>query len=238
MCPAVPSVSGGVSSRMGCCPSWWLAESRDDLSRRHAHRVVIVRIEQQPFSSIIVRGRAHGVAPAREHRRTSREPPRQLGGGAAAMGRPRRGPSSSSSGSAPPPTFASARLDRRRDTAGLQRGAQARGAARELVLARVSIASTGISRARALGIAVEPQRRLERGERELVDAQRPRERVLARAAADRLARPTSRPACGPPSSLSPEKHTSARPRDRAAHRRLVGERASVARRGCPSRRRR
>ena len=36
------------------------------------------------------------------------------------------------------------------------------------------------------------------------------------------------PACGPPRSLSPEKQTSAAPaRDRAAHRRLVGERREV-----------
>ena len=49
------------------------------------------------------------------------------------------------------------------------------------------------------------------------------------------ARPTSSPACGPPSSLSPEKHDQRRAgRDRAAHRRLVVQRA----RARPSRRRR
>ena len=59
-------------------------------------------------------------------------------------------------------------------------------------------------------VAVQPQRRLERRERELVDPQRARQRVRAHAL-DRLAagRRRSRPA-GPPSSLSPEKQTSVR----------------------------
>ena len=62
----------------------------------------------------------------------------------------------------------------------------------------------------------------------------------ARQPLDRLApRPTISPACGPPSSLSPEKQTSARAgRDRAAHRRLVGQLRHAARRARPSRRRR
>ena len=47
------------------------------------------------------------------------------------------------------------------------------------------------------------QRRLQRGERELVDAQRPAPRDAVAAARSARPSPNSRPACGPPSSLSP-----------------------------------
>ena len=53
-----------------------------------------------------------------------------------------------------------------------------------------------------IGIGVEPQHRLERREADLVEAKCALERV-PRKRAIRSARPTTSPACGPPSSLSP-----------------------------------
>ena len=121
------------------------------------------------------------------------------------------GPSSSSSGSAPPPSV----TDRPDNLA-----AASRRAASERRRARCasaphpssSIASTGISRRDELGVAVKHQRRLECGERQLVDLQRPREGMLRAGVATAETEPSKAgPACGPPSSLSPEQQTSAAP---------------------------
>ena len=81
--------------------------------------------------------------------------------------------------------------------------------------------------ARELGVAVQRQRRLERGERELVDAHRAGQRV-APARLDRLAacRPAA-PPCGPPRSLSPLKQTTAAPA--RTERRTAGSSASSSR---------
>ena len=62
-----------------------------------------------------------------------------------------------------------------------------------------------------VGIAIEPQRRLQRGEPDLVEPQRPLHRVAVDARRSRSLRPTMKPACGPPSSLSPEKVTRSAP---------------------------
>ena len=70
---------------------------------------------------------------------------------------------------------------------------------------------------------------------ESLSIRRARASGCSRAASTASARPTSSPACGPPSSLSPEKHDQRRAgRDRAAHRRLVVELGPAR----PSRRRR
>ena len=55
------------------------------------------------------------------------------------------------------------------------------------------------------------ERRLQRGDRELVDAERAVERVLLASRSMAPARPTTMPAWGPPSSLSPEKDTRSTP---------------------------
>ena len=55
-------------------------------------------------------------------------------------------------------------------------------------------------------VAMQPQRRAERGERHLVDAQRAQQRVVRRTR-DRASASRDQPACGPPSSLSPENVT-------------------------------
>ena len=55
------------------------------------------------------------------------------------------------------------------------------------------------------------ERRLERGDRELVDAQRAVERVAASGARRARRVPTTMPACGPPRSLSPENETRSTP---------------------------
>ena len=113
--------------------------------------------------------------------------------------------------STPPPPIAAA-----------SRSARARSSSS----AASSIASTGHLAPGAVRVAVEPQRRLQRGERELVDPQRAGERVRARGR-DRAARARpSGPACGPPSSLSPEKQTSAAPA--STERRTGGSSRSAA----------
>ncbi len=119
------------------------------------------------------------------------------------------------------------------------------GAARPVARARrsdaSSIASTGISRRARCGVAVQQQRRLERRERQLVDPQRPGQRMASGRRRPPRAVPTSSPACGPPSSLSPEQHTSAAPADeRTADRGLLRRAPACARRrpAPPSRRRR
>ena len=99
---------------------------------------------------------------------------------------------------------------------------------------------------RALGIAVEAQRRLERGERELVDPQRARERMRAQAL-DRLAagRRRARPA-GRRAACRPRSRRRRRPRRRcaradgsSAHAALDGRRVPPPRRrALPSRGRR
>ena len=80
------------------------------------------------------------------------------------------------------------------------------------------------SPAAPLGVAVESERGLERGQRELVEPQGPGQRV-APAALDGLGAATRIPACGPPSSLSPEKLTRSAPAASGlAGRRLAGQR--------------
>ena len=182
----------------------------------------------------------HGARRARARRSAGR--PRAAA--RAARRRPTRGdvtatagPSSSSSGSEPPPARPAAAhdADARRRRARRRRSRRAARSARASSSARgaASICSTGIVARRALGIAVQAQRRLQRGERELVDPHRARQRVCAHARDRRLASPRRCPACGPPSSLSAEKHTTSAPRrDALARGRLVGEHVASASSRC------
>ena len=81
---------------------------------------------------------------------------------------------------------------------------------------------------KAVRIAIEPQRRLEGGEADLVDTQRALHRVAVDARRSDPCAPTMKPACGPPSSLSPVKVTRSAPSATASRdRRLV--RQAVAR---------
>ena len=74
-------------------------------------------------------------------------------------------------------------------------------------------------------VAVQAQRRLQRGQRQLVDPQRPGERMARGRRRSPSRVPSRSPACGPPSSLSPEQQTSAAPAaTERAQRRLIGER--------------
>ena len=87
--------------------------------------------------------------------------------------------------------------------------------AREEASARAPTASAGTSSSRPRAPAraacgVRLQRRFERRVGQLVDAQRPHQRVAAQRS-DQSARPAMMPACGPPSSLSPLKHTRSAP---------------------------
>ena len=126
---------------------------------------------------------------------------------------------SSASGSAPPPTRATV-SSTSPPTAAARRSARARTAARVLVQhpQHRDLAQ------RAVGLEVEQQRSFERGEAELVDAQRAVQRMAAQPL-DRGRRGRRRsPACGPPSSLSPLKQTRSAPAASASARgRLVGE---------------
>ena len=131
------------------------------------------------------------------------------------------GPGSSSSGSAPPPTFADGlhdlAADRRREPLrpGAQRGLVRREHGQDRDLA-----------AGALGVAVELERGLERGEAQLVEPQRPRERVLARRRRrPRPSRPSAPPA-GRRAACRPEKQTSAAPA--RTERRTAGSSRSVS----------
>ena len=84
------------------------------------------------------------------------------------------GPSSSSSGSAPPPTLPAARITSARGP-DRRRAAARPGAASVCLVGRRASPAPG-SRAARAGVAVQPQRRLERGQRQLVDPQRARQR--------------------------------------------------------------
>ena len=90
---------------------------------------------------------------------------------------------SSSSGSAPPPTFGRSLRDH---VAAATPSAQPLGARPQLLLAGLEHAEHRELGAAPRRVAVEPQRRLERRERQLVDAQRARQRMRA-AALDRSA---------------------------------------------------
>ena len=113
------------------------------------------------------------------------------------------------------------------------------GARLELALAaRRASRSTGISRTARSRIAVQAQRRLERGQRELVDPHRARERMRRACARSPPPCPPTIPACGPPSSLSPEKQTTSAPaamlsRAAGSSREHVAQRVVAARRARP-----
>ena len=211
MCPAVPSVSGTRRSRRAALTAA-AATSRLLVGRACAGRAAAARRGC---------GATTGGSPARSAR--ARVAP-------ALPGRARPpGPVSSSSGSAPPPTFARRPRRPRRRSPSRQRARPALAAPRRRPS---SIASTGISRARALGVAVERA-----ASPPAPPARACRSAARGRAGGARAAPTASRacrrsaPACGPPSSLSPLKHTSAAPAaHRAAHRGLLGQqrRASSA----------
>ena len=147
-----------------------------------------------------------------------------------AAGTATAGPGSSSSGSAPPPTLAvvsttspmpSASRCALRAQRGLAGGEHPQDG--DLAGARV---------------AVEAERRLERGERELVEAQRAGERVLLRGRRPRRAcRPSRRPA-GRRAACRPRSRRARRRRARSAARAARRRGAGGPRRGCRSRRRR
>ena len=216
MCPAVPRTSGGVSPGRGGAigAEAYRRRSEDSADRRLGTRVVErARVEQQPAlaraSDRPAGRRRAGGAPARRAPARPGRPrtPAPRARAAAARRRPR----------------ARARGSRGVDAAGARRARIASARAASSSSPATSIRSTGTSRSAARRVAVEPQRRLERGQRQLVDPQRARQRV--RAAASIAARvPTIKPACGPPSSLSPEKQTTAQPA--ATERRTGGSSAS------------
>ena len=117
------------------------------------------RVEQQPA---VLDAADHGRVAARAARRRARP-----GARAAAT----TGPGSSSSGSAPPPTRATASTTSAPAISAARRSARAAGGR-----AAPAWPAPGSPRR----VAVQPQRRLQRGQRELVDPQRPRQRVRAR----------------------------------------------------------
>ena len=82
-------------------------------------------------------------------------------------------------------------------------GATARPTASISATGRVSQRSMGSTAGEVGGSAIQPQRRTERGDSELVGAHRAVQRVARQPIDRRPRRPTIRPACGPPSSLSP-----------------------------------
>ena len=147
----------------------------------------------------------------RPRRRRPGRPRRARAGGASARRRRRRRRATPtdgivSPGSDPPPATASVSTtlragDARRRSPRRGRAASSSGA--------VAMRQSGID-GRVAG-EVRERDGLQRGEGELVGAHRPGQRMRARSSATRSARPTMTPACGPPSSLSPENVTSAAP---------------------------
>ena len=133
------------------------------------------------------------------------------------------GPGSSTSGSAPPPTRAADSIDLGARDQRRQRGRVGRGAC--------SIASTGISS----GASRCRRSVASSAASESLSIRSARARGWRRAASTAAARPTSSPACGPPSSLSPRE---ARPAPRPPRPSAARPARRRARRARPSRRRR
>ena len=209
MCPAVPRTSdGALAERILATPPQNFARQPRD--RR---RVLLGGGRQRPRvdqQAVVVdarddRGSRRSAAAPRAWRRPS------VRGATAttALGM-------SAIGSAPPP----ARARRRRCTspsaasphASRMRAASASARTRTSDCGAVSIAQRGDLAQRALRVEVQPQRRLERGERHLVEAQRraPSDASSGRAMTSARA-DAGCPACGPPSSLSPEAETTSAP---------------------------
>ncbi len=142
------------------------------------------------------------------------------------------GPSSSSSGSAPPPTLATAEMISASGPI-CSRSRSARS--RSTCVAGVEHRQHRDLRARARRVAVQPQRRLERRERKLVDPHRPRERMRRAPPRprrrDRRSAPPAvlRAACRPSSRRAPRP-----PRQTA--RSMAPRRAPGSRRRRPARR--
>ncbi len=189
MWPAVPSVSGAViPSRVRLAPAAASSSSSSSVSVRgsSSSRPSWIRRDHRRVDRA-ERPRERLRVPVERHDRPLELEQRQR----------RR-----------PPTFAAARVTcARSPIAAASRAARAASVSSSAA----SIASTGISVARACGVAVQPQRRLERGQRQLVDPQRPGQRMPAGGRhrvppAHDQARPAVRP-----SSLSPEQQTSAAP---------------------------
>ena len=195
---SAPSCRGRCGRR---CPS---------VSGRGAHpSPSALRGPRRPRRPISVLGRACAGRAARGRRGRGRPPEDH---------RPRSGASSPGVGSAGQRHRRALELEQRQRAAADLRGCRARRSppapiparsrrarAASVVLAASSIASTGISRRARRGSRYSAQRRLERGQRQLVDPQRARERVRARGgdrvgAARRSARPAGRRAACRPSS--------------------------------------
>ena len=123
------------------------------------------------------RRRAHAADDAPELAGAQRDVAHRSASPASAMRRARK---LRASGNAPPPTLAVVVDDVARDAARrAARDAAASARARSSSAGAPSSASAGISRSARGRLAIERERRLERGERELVDAIRARERILA-----------------------------------------------------------
>ena len=131
---------------------------------------------------------------------------------------------SSASGNAPAPTLPIVSTTSHATPVAVRARAAARRRARAARRPARRAARASGSRERARRIAIERERRLERGERELVDAIRARERIPAHRVDASVASPRMSPACGPPSSLSPLITTIDAPAvERLARRRLAGQ---------------
>ena len=113
-------------------------------------------------------------------------------------------------GNAPPPTLACVSTTVHVDAGFPECRADVRRARIRVQPASREHRQHGNLRSARAGSRYKHERRLERGERELVDAQRARERILAQRG-DHARAPTMIPACGPPSSLSPLIVTSVAP---------------------------
>ena len=134
------------------------------------------------------------------------------------------GPSSSSSGSAPPPTRAGARMTCASTPAVGEPRAHADRARAELRVARGEHPQHRDLAHRGGRVAVDPQRRLERRQRQLVDPQRAGQRMRAAARrSPRACRPSARPA-GRRAACRPRSTRRAQPA--ATERRTGGSSAS------------
>ena len=147
---------------------------------RRASSAGVDRAQVEQAAAVLdARRRTGGVPPAAARRTRPAAPPPALG---------------SSTPGAPPPPTAAAHCD------DLGAAASCRGAApRPARAARRASACSIAPRRRARAA----QRGLQRGEGQLVHAQRPGQRVAAQPVHQLARVPSSSPACGPPSSLSP-----------------------------------
>ena len=157
MWPAVPSVSGFIRASAPCAARTTSGTSFLGQRARVEQHLPVVRCARSPAAraSRSARASASGSAVER-HRRSLELEQRQRPAAHAAHRRARSAPArrSPARSAAPAPPASHSAMS--------------------------SMASTGISRTRAVGVAVQPERRLERGQRQLVDAQRARQRMPAR----------------------------------------------------------